>query len=75
MCHCYVDSALFWRKREARGGNKQVMREGSTMGVTQDTFGPPLGIIRTGDMIGGGMDVEGPSRAAMAASSGYRVGL
>lgn len=49
------------------------MREGSTMGVTQDTFGPPLGIIRTGDMIGGGMDVERPGRAAMAASSGYTM--
>lgn len=51
------------------------MREGSTMGVTQDTFGPPLGIIRTGDMIGGGMDVEGSRREAMAASSGYQDGL
>jgi hypothetical protein len=51
------------------------MREGSTMGVTQDTLGPPLGIIRTGDMIGGGMDVEGPETEAMAASSRYQVGL
>lgn len=69
MCHCYVET------REARGGNKQVMREGSTMGVTQDTFGPPLGIIRTGDMVGGGIDVQRPKGEAMAASNGYQAGL
>lgn len=70
MCHCYVDSALFFTETR---GITQVMREGSTMGVTQDTFGPPLGIC-TGDMAGGGIDVEGPKAEALAASNGYQAG-